>query len=422
MRRLATIALVAGMTSVVSPARAELRELAQRVADAYKTAGARVVVLPARFLYDDETLVLRPPPPEGAKCTTIAIVGARGLSFHVGDGDDETDRRHDEEGHVYSVAGALEIDSCDAHAGPVRVRSDAGRGAIEVVVAYSSAPLPGLRVVLPERVGGAMPAMVDPGPLPSMPTPEKRAEISEAEARRDGATILPRAMATASGDGSGVVHVRLERGCHRIELFSPESFGGKRKTRLDLDAELHDDSGDVLLARDRGEAADARLDVCSGEKQETLLGFGGALAGAPIIIARASWPIPPSLPTAWGPDSIRRFAGALRARHVTPQRTAVALYEGVVGNTTLVTQLEPGACYVAVAAATRGVPRGLVLRAMVGATVHADERGTGDGAALVSFCTRDRDRARITVESRGSSLAWALAVWRMTSGGWEHEP
>ncbi|HEX4516657.1 MAG TPA: hypothetical protein VH054_24080, partial [Polyangiaceae bacterium] len=236
MRRLAPIAFVVASFGVARPAHAELHELAQRVADSYKTAGARVVLLPARFLYDDETLVLRAPPPEGARCTTMAIVGARGLSFHVGDGDDETDRRHDDEGHVYSVAGALEIDSCDMHAGPVRVRSDAGRGAIEVVVAFSQAPLPGLRVVLPERVGGAMPAMVDPGPLPSMPTPEKRAEISEAEARRDGASILPRAMATATADGGGVVHVRLERGCHRIELFSPESFAGKRKTRLDLDA------------------------------------------------------------------------------------------------------------------------------------------------------------------------------------------
>jgi hypothetical protein len=107
---------------------------------------------------------------------------------------------------------------------------------------------------------------------------------------------------------------------------------------------------------------------------------------------------------------------------VTPVRNPVALYEGIVGNTTFVTAVEPGACYVAVAAATRGAPRGLVLRAVVGADEHADERGTGDGAALAAFCTRDRDRARISIEARGSSLAWAFALYRMTSGGWEHEP
>jgi hypothetical protein len=422
MKRSATVALAAVALAFVRPARADLRELASRVADAYRAAGARVVVLQPKFLYDDETLVLVAPSADGARCTKMAIVGARGLSFHVGEGEEDSDHRHDDDGHVYSVAGALEIDSCDVKPTPVRVRSDAGRGAIEVVVAFSQAPLPGLRAVLPERVGGAMPAMVDPGPVPAMPPPEKRAEAAESAARRDGAAILPRAMATASADGAGVVHVRLDRGCHRIELFSPESFGGRRKTRLDLDAELHEEAGDVLLARDRGEAADARLDVCAGERKETLLSFGGALAGAPIIIARATWPTPTAVPTIWGSDASRRFAGALRVRHVTPTRTPVALYEGIVGSSSFVVPVEPGACYVAVAAATRGVPRGLVLRAVVGSDGHADERGTGDGAALVSFCTTDRDRARVTVEARGTSLAWGTAIYRMTSGGWEHEP
>ena len=40
------------------PARAEVRELATRVADAYRAAGGRVVTLPTRFLYEDETLVI----------------------------------------------------------------------------------------------------------------------------------------------------------------------------------------------------------------------------------------------------------------------------------------------------------------------------------------------------------------------------
>ncbi len=409
------------------PAHAELHELATRVGDAYRAAGARVVMLPTRFLYEDETLVLRLPPSNGAECMTMAIVGARGLSFHVGEGDDESDHRHDEQRDspdVYSVAGALEIDSCDPHVDDVRVRSDAGRGAIEVVVAYSQALMPSLRSVLPERVGGALPPTVDPGPVPAMPPPEKRAEAAEAAARRDGATVLPRATATATADGSGVVHVKLERGCHRIELFSPETWSGRRKPRLDLDAELHDESGEVLLARDRGEAADARIDVCTGEAKDTLLGFGGAIPGAPITVARASWSLPASLPNAnvWGVDANRRLAGALHARHVTPPHSAVALYEGVVGSTSFVTGVEPGACYVAVVAAVRGVPRGLVVRARVGATEHSDERGTSDGAALASFCTGDEDRARLTVEARGSALAWGLALFHVTSGAWEREP
>ena len=57
-RRLAPLALVA-FALAMTPARAahaELHELAQRVADAYKNAGGRVVILPARFLYDDGTV------------------------------------------------------------------------------------------------------------------------------------------------------------------------------------------------------------------------------------------------------------------------------------------------------------------------------------------------------------------------------
>jgi len=408
--------VVAAMAIVgARPARAELRELAAHVADAYRARGARVVSMSTRFLYDDETLVVTPPPPHGEKCATIAMVGARGLSFHVGEGEDES-------GHLYSVAGALALDSCDGTVAPVRVRSDAGRGAIEIVVAYAQKPLPPLRDVLPERMGGVTPALVDPGPVPALPSPEKRADAAESLARRDGATVSRRAMANAGADGTGIVRVRLERGCHRIQLFSPESFGGRRKLRLDLDAELHDASDDSLLARDRGEAADARLDVCAGESEDTFLSFGGALPLSPVIVARAAWPLPPAVPDVWGPDARRRFAGALRARHVTPPHRAVALYEGVVGATTFVTRLEPGACYVAVVAATRGMPRGLVLRARVGASEHADERGTADGAALVAFCAGDLDRATLTVEGRGTALAWGVAIFEMTSGAWGREP
>ncbi len=420
------LAVCAAAISSTRTAHAELHELATRVADAYRASGARVVALPTRFLYEDETLILSVPPSAGAKCTTIAVVGARGLSFHVGgEGDDESERRHDEQRDspdVYSVAGALEVDSCDAKTSEVRVRSDAGRGAIEVVVAYAQALMPPLRNVLPERVGGATPPMVDPGPVPAMPPPEKRAEAAEASARRDGATILPRATATASTDGSGVVHVRLERGCHRIELFSPETWSGRRKTRLDLDAELHDETGDVLLARDRGEAADARIDVCAGEPKDTLLGFGGAIPGSPITVARATWALPLSLPRVWSADATRRFAGVLRSRHVTPPHPAIALYEGVVGSTSIIARVAPGSCYVAAVAAVRGVPRGIVLRARVGATEHSDERGTTDGAALASFCTGDEERVRLTVESRGTAVAWGLALFQATSGGWEREP
>jgi hypothetical protein len=412
MKRGGWLVVVAWAAMFPHVARAEVRELATRVADAYRAAGGRVVTLPTRFLYEDETLVIGLPPAEGARCTTLAMIAARGLSFHVGEGDDESDRS-------YSVGSTLEIDTCEPTASSIRIKSDAGRGAVEIVVARSASPMPSLRAVLPERVGGTLPPNVDPGPIPALPSPEKRADAAEATARRDGGAVPQRAMAVASDSGTGVVHMRFERGCHRVELFSPESFAGRRKLRLDLDAELHDESGETLLARDRGEAADARLDVCFAEPADTLLGFGGALPTSPIIITRASWAIPATVPKVWEADGTRRVAQALRAHELTPPTQPVALYEGVVGSTSVVADVEPGGCYVVVAAATRGTPRGMALRVLVGATEHADERGTGDGAALSSFCTGDHRHVRITVEARGSSLAWGLALFHMTAGGWE---
>ena len=68
-------------------ARAELHDAAQRVAEAWRSVGASVVVDRSRFLTgdsDDERpmVIVLPPLPEG-KCTTIVLLGARGLGFHV---------------------------------------------------------------------------------------------------------------------------------------------------------------------------------------------------------------------------------------------------------------------------------------------------------------------------------------------------
>ena len=114
------------------------------------------------------------------------MIAARGLSFHVGEGDDESDRS-------YSVGSTLEIDTCEPTASSIRIKSDAGRGAVEIVVARSASPMPSLRAVLPERVGGTLPPNVDPGPVPALPSPEKRADAAEATARRDGGAVPQRA-------------------------------------------------------------------------------------------------------------------------------------------------------------------------------------------------------------------------------------
>ena len=81
--------------------------------------------------------------------------------------------------------------------------------------------------------------------------------------------------------------------------------------------------------------------------------------------------------------------------------------------------VEPGGCYLAVAAVTHGRARGLGLRAVTGGREASDERGVNDESGAVAFCVRDRAHARVEVEARGTALSWGLAVFRIGSGIWE---
>jgi len=383
----------------------------------WKRAGAMIARGESRFLSEGETVAIRLSPSEAA-CVTVAVVGARGLSFHA-----RVDGRpgDDDEGRVSSVAGVIEIRSCGEAISRIDVTTDAGRGAIETIVAHSDKALPPLRSILPERSGSSLPA-AEPGGLPPLPTPEKRAEVAEARAQRDGGKLAARDAWQAGADGSGEGQLPLEPGCHRVELFAmdPRTARASRRFRLDLDAELRAEDGALVLARDRTDAPDARLEACVGEATHARVVFAGSPPNAPIVVTHLSWPIPERLPQMWGVDTRARMAAALLAHHVpTPPGEAVQLAQGPSGLTPVPVALEPGGCYVAVAAVVRGHTRGLGMRALVGGRVAFDERGTNDDSAIVAFCARDRDRARIEVEARGVGVAWALAVFRTASGAWE---
>ncbi len=410
---------------VGGPAHGEVREVADRVAEQWRAGGAIVVRGETRFLYEDETMtVVVPPLAVDEGCTTVALVGARGLSFHAkvaGAVDDPL--LEDPSARAASVAGVLQIERC-AGGTPIDhliVTSDAGRGAIETVVGRSAKPLPPMRAILPERTGGALPPSPDTGPVPPLLPVAKRADQADARLRRDGARIAPRETWTSGTDGSGEGKVVLEAGCHRVEVFAPEGHAarGGRRVRLDVDAELRDED-DELLARDRTEASDARLEACVGEPITASVVFAGAPPSSPLAATHAWWPIPEHLPTTWGPEARAHMADAMRARHVaSPRADAVALYQGAPGTTPIALSVEPGACYLAVAAVTHGHARGLGLRVLVGARDASDEREADDEGAVVAFCTHDQALARVEVEARGTSVAWGLAVFRLQSAVWE---
>jgi hypothetical protein len=408
------------------PARGELRESIQRVAESWRAVGASVVVDRSRFLTDETddqrpVAVVLPDLPEG-DCTTVVMLGSRGLGFHVrvpGAGGDQSEGKR-----IPSVAGAVVIERCGESL-PRRlvVASDSGKGAFETLVARSSKPLPALRAVLPERSGGAMLPASEPGALPALPPPDKRAEVSETRARRDGAAIIPRATWDAGVDGAGTGQVALEPGCHALQLFALDprtTHPGGRRTKLDLDAEMRDASDDRLLARDRTDAPDGQLAVCVGETTRVNIVFAGSPPSQPVLVSHAAWPLPDHLPTLWGAEPRARMAHVLLARHVASlPREPMQLAQGGYGLTPVPLSIEPGACYLALVTLARETARAIGLRVHIGTTDASDDRGIDDDGAAVAFCAGEQTHALAEVEARGTPLlGWGLALYRLQSGVW----
>jgi hypothetical protein len=400
---------------------AQLHQSIERIADAWRGVGAAVVVDKTRFLNEDETIaVVLPEAPDG-ECTTVVLLGARGLGFHARTAEARED---DASQRIPSEAGALSLELCGAPF-PRRllVTSDSGRGAIETVVGRSAKPLPPLRTVLLERTGGSLSPATEPGLLPPLPAPEKRAQVAEGRAKRDGAAIATRMTWQAGVDGAGAGEETLQPGCHTLALFAldPGASRPSRRGKLDLDAEMRDAAGDRLLARDRTDAPDAHLAVCVGETTRVGVVFVGSPPSAPVLVAHFAWPLPDHLPAAWGTETRARMAHVLLARHVmSPPRDPVVVAQGGSGTTSVPVPIEPGACYLAVVSLVQGVARTVGLRVRVGARQSADERGVDDSGAAAAFCAGERARALAEVEARGSPLlGWGLALYRLQAGVWE---
>ena len=403
---------------------AQLHASIDRLAQAWRGVGASVVVDRSRFLNDDETIAVALPELPDGECTTVVLLGARGLGFHVRLGDGRDD---DASARVASEAGALSIERCgETLPRRLLVTSDSGRGALETIVARSPRPLEPLRVILPERTSGGGAAAPEPGPFAPMPVPERRAELAEARARRDGATISSRATWRAGVDGNGASEEVLVPGCHAIQLFAvdPRTTTGSRRGRLDLDAEMRDASGDRILARDRSDAPDARLELCVGETTTVVIGFAGSPGDAPVLVAHVVWPLPERLPSAWGSDARAKMAHVLLTRHVrSPLREPILLAEGGSGTTPVPLSIEPGGCYLALVSVVQGASRAVNLRVRVGMRDAFDDRGVDENGAVVAFCAGSRTSAFAEIEARGTPLlGWGLALYRVASAAWEVSP
>jgi hypothetical protein len=410
--RLTFIVASACVVLCVWPGRAgaaDIHDLAGRVQAEWKVSSTRVEALPPRFLFDDESVKLRLPEQAGATCVTVGIIGARGMSFHVkaagaSPDDDGTDAR------ASSVAGVLTLSRCDKATERIVLTNDAGRGTVEILVAFGGTTPPPLQSVLLERTGGTAMPPPDNGVVPALPPAEERARRADTRAAAESADILDHQVGMAEADGTGDVVVSLTPACHGLDVFADV---GKRTRRLDLDAEVRDEDGTVLT-RDRSEAADAHLFVCVGESTKASVQFVGAPPRAKVSVAHAVWPLAAALPAVWGAKPRARMAHALRTRHLPPPvDRPIYLAQGASGETAFTVPVLPGTCYVAVAAVTSGHPRGLGLRATVGRAESSDERAPGDESGAVAFCTTTERTARLGVDARGAGVMWGLSLFRV---------
>ena len=312
-----------------------------------------------------------------------------------------------------STAGAAVIAEC----GPARsslarlsIELRAARVAVETVVAVGTEKAPPIAQALPERASGPVAPFADPGPRMTTEPLPARLRRAEQRARALGAANIKVQTFTADVDGSGREVVRVDEGCHRIELFAES----QPKQPMDLDAEMRESSTERLLARDRSDAPDARLELCAGATMGADLAFAGAPGAVHVMMLDAVFLLPRGAPTLWGARARAGIAGAMARHRMAPiDADPVEQRLGVAGVTSVPFAVEPGACYLAALGIMRGEPRLISLSARVDTRVAFDSSaGIAEGAA-VGFCSLGADAARIDVEVRGSAASWVLALYQV---------
>jgi len=416
--RLWPVFLALAALAVAPHARADLASEAQDLTRRWASAGFRTVRLPPVFLEHGRGRPVRLPDaaydPGRPSCTTIAFLAGRSTDFVVRVDPIHTLKHHSSGGHAErSVAGAVLISECgaarDAFA-RLSIELRVARSALETVIAIGETPAPPIGQTLPERASGPAAPLADPGPRGQVEPLATRARRAEDRAKNQGAMGIRTQSFTAEHDGSGRELVRLEEGCHRIELFA--ELSGKQS--IDLDAEMRETTSERLVARDRSDAPDARLELCAGSSMGVDLVYAGAPGPVQVMFLDALYPLPKGAPTIWGARARAALSSALWRRKLPPiDDPPIEQRLGVAGMTSMPIPIEPGSCYVAALGTIRGDPRSVTLTAKVDTRIAFDSNaGLVDGSA-VAFCSGGSDRARIETEVRGSAVAWVLDVWRL---------
>lgn len=440
------VSVSAALVFVSPTARADLAADAQRVVRLWTQQGATVERRPPVFLEHGalRVITIDPSPPGGAAagsgCTTLAFLAPRSVDFAVdlldpterlgdpegappvgaGIGADEQDEHEDT--RKPSAGGIVVLERCGtkrAELGRMLLEMMSARGVVELLVARSPASLGDVADILPERAPGPLAPRGNPG-SPVEPGPiAQRVARAEQRARTEGAERVARVVMTASPVGTGTFELRLGEGCHRLDVMADIPTTLPRRA-TDVDLEAHDAETGRLLARDRSDAPDGRVELCLGEATNVEVGFEGAAGPVQVTLSAAMWPLPPTIPRTWGGRARGGLAMALRRRHApAPTGEAAMQSLGVQGSTAVPIAVEPRRCYLAAMAIVRGEARSVRLGARLGDSGPRDESTGSDRpeGAAIAFCTTIERSVVLDVEARGTTPWWVLAVWPLGASG-----
>ena len=428
-----------GVLSVTTSARADLDGDAARLAASWTARGATLERLTPIFVERGRARVVDLDRPgvaakaEGSGCVTVAILAARTTELLADEGDAggrksldpaaapliprlSSSPHAEEDRRTRSAGGAAVISRCGITSFELKritVEATSPRAAVEILVARSPAALGEISDALPERAAGLLAPRGDPGgPIEPGPIAERVAR-AERRARSEGAARVVKTVVRALPSGIGRTTLKLVEGCHRLDLMA-EVSGVVPRRATDLDAEAHVQEGGRLLARDRADVPDARLDFCLGEQTLVDVAFAGASGAAQVTVSDALFATPKTVPVRWGPRARAGFAGALIKRHA-PAPVDDALFEtiGVQGVTSVPLAVIPGQCYLASVALIRGDARAIRMAATIGDRAPHDEALERPEGAAIAFCAGSARSAVIDVDVRGNGPWWALSVWGM---------
>jgi hypothetical protein len=412
------LALGLALIFCAGAARADLSSDADELARRWSSAGLRTMRLAPVFLEHGRARPVRLPEEAydsgRSTCTTVAFLTGRSTDFVVRIDPVSTLKHHAQAAHAErSVAGAVLISECGAAReafARLAIELRVARSALETVIAVGDGPGAPVADMLPERASGPAAPLADPGPRGALEPLAVRARHAEDRAKNNGATGIRAQPFNAEPDGSGRESVRIEEGCHRIEVMA--ELSGKQA--IDVDAELRETTSERLVARDRSDAPDARLELCAGSSMGVDLVFAGAPGPVEVLFMDTLYALPKGVPTMWGARARAALSAALWRRKLPAiDDPPIDQRLGVAGLTSMPIAIEPGGCYIAAIGTIRGDPRSVTLTAKVDTRTAFDSNaGLVDGSA-VAFCSGGSERARIEIEVRGSAVAWVFDLWRV---------